>query len=144
MDPAADALAQRIRARGLPEAVVGLALNGGAAVHPALDIHVEHVELTGEDPSSAVIASTGREDLVPLWMPGATTTVFSAGDGGLELWSAEDDDRPWERWPDLAGAVRHLLTDLWEAEIPDEDRREIAVLLLPAGQVAEALVPEQR
>ncbi|MBK0420327.1 hypothetical protein JD276_14940 [Leucobacter sp. CSA1] len=144
MNSVMEALAQRIRTRALPEAVVTLALHGGAAVHPALDLHAEHIELTGEDPTSAVIAFTGREDLVPLWMSSATETVFSAGNGSFELWSAEDDAEPWERWPDFVGAVRYLLTDLWEFEVTDEQRREVAALLLPPDRIAAALVPEER
>ena len=144
MNSVMEALAQRIRTRGLPEAVVTLALHGGAAVHPALESHAEHIELTGEDPTSAVIASTGREDLVPLWMSSATSIIFSAGDGSFELWSAEDGTGPWKRWPYFADAIRYLLTDLWEFEVPDEQRREVAALLLPPDRIAAALVPEER
>ena len=55
-------------------------------------------------------------------------------------WRCAGPAEPWERWHDFT--VRYVLTDLWEFEILDEQRREIA-LLLPADQVAVALVPEE-
>ncbi|MHC6176339.1 hypothetical protein [Glutamicibacter sp. X7] len=139
-----DELARRIRERGLPEAVVSLALHGGAAVHPALDLHVDYIDLTGDDPTSAVLGATESEDMLPLWMTGATTTVFSRGDGSYELWNAEDESGPWERWSDFGGVVRSLLTDLWESEVDEAQRREVAELLVPKDQVDAVLEPEER
>ncbi|GAB3621045.1 hypothetical protein GCM10027417_23060 [Glutamicibacter endophyticus] len=139
-----DELARRIRDRGLPEAVVSLALHGGAAVHPALELHADHIELTGDDPTSAVLNATGRQDMLPLWMTGATTTVFSRGDGTIELWSAEDETGPWERWSDFGAAVRALLTDLWEFEVDEAQRREVAEFLVPKEELDAVLEPEER
>lgn len=139
-----DELARRIRERGLPEAVVSLALHGGAAVHPVLDLHADYIDLTGDDPTSAVLRAIGADDMLPLWMTGTTTTVFSRGDGTFELWNAEDESGPWERWSDFGGAVRCLLTDLWESEVDEAQRREVAELLVPREQIEAVLEPEER
>jgi hypothetical protein len=79
---------------------------------------------------------------VPLWTCG-TVTVFSAGNGSFVQWDAEEDE-PWKTWPDFAGAVRDLLTDLWEDEVGDDDRAAIARLLLPEREIDAALIPEER
>lgn len=144
MELSAETLEHSIRARQLPEAVVIIALRGGAAAHPALGDAAEYISLTDDDPTSAVIAISGRSDLVPLWMTSATTTVFSAADGTFVQWNAEDEDGPWEQWPDFASTVRFLLTDLYEGMVSDTELHEVASLLLPADQVAAALVPEER
>lgn len=137
-----DGLTERIRARGLPESVVAIATYGGAALHPALGYRAESVEPSPRGPAWAVVLMSGRAGLVPLWTCG-TTTVFSAADGTFLEWDAEEDE-PWTLWPEFAGVVRSLLTDLWEDEIDDADRAEVARLLLPAENVAAALVPEER
>ncbi|MFI8595641.1 hypothetical protein ACIGCK_14570 [Microbacterium sp. NPDC078428] len=137
-----DDLALRIRARGLPEPVVTIATRGGMGLHPALDYRAESVEPSPDGPAWAVVAASGREDLVPLWTCG-TVSVFSAADGSFLEWDAEEDE-PWTIWPDFARAVRSLLTDLWEDETDDEDRAAIARLLLPEDQTPAALTPEER
>lgn len=137
-----DDLTSRIRARGLPESVVTISTRGGAHLHPALEYRAESVEPWPDGPAWAVVAASGRDDLVPLWTCG-TVTVFSAADGSFLEWDAEEEDS-WTVWPDFARAVRSLLTDLWEDEAEDEDRAAIASLLLPEGLVAAALVPEER
>lgn len=132
----------RIRARGLPESVVTIATCGGEEVHPVLWFRAEAVSESVDGPAWSVVAASGRTDLVPLWTCG-TTTVFSAGDGSFVEWDAEEDE-PWSTWPDFEAAVRYLLTDLWEDEAADDERAEVAGLLLPADRVAAALVPEDR
>ncbi|MFF0503780.1 hypothetical protein ACFYUH_09300 [Streptomyces fimicarius] len=135
-------LAQLIRARGLPDQVVTIATRGGARLHPALSYDAESVEPWPAGPAWAVVAASGRTDLVPLWTRG-TVTVFSAADGSFLAWDAEEDE-PWTFWPDFAAAVRSLLTDLWEGEHDEEQRIEVARLLLPEDGIAAALVPEER
>ncbi|MFJ2619325.1 hypothetical protein [Glutamicibacter sp. NPDC087344] len=135
-------LAERIRARGLPEAVIQMAIHGGAAVHQALWYRVESVSTSPAGPAWNIVATAEREDLVPLWECGSVA-VFSAGDGSFLQWDAEEDE-PWIRWPDFPHAVRDLLTDLWEDETMDVQRAEIARLLLPAGEVEAALIPLER
>lgn len=135
-------LAERIRARGLPEAVARIATLGGAAVHPALEYRAEDVWQWPDGPAWEIVATSGREDLVPLWTCG-TETVFSAADGSFLQWDAEEDE-PWTVWPDFAGAVRDLLTNLWEYDADDEHRSEIARQLLPEDSVGLALTPEER
>lgn len=138
----ASMLAERIRDRGLPEAVVELATQGGAHVHPALWFRVESVSMSTAGPAWTIVNAYGGEDLVPLWTCG-TVTVFSAADGTFLEWDAEEAE-PWTVWSDFAEAVRELLTDLWEDEVSDQDRAAIARLLLPAGDIAAALTPVQR
>lgn len=138
MEPTGEELAERIRARALPEAVVTIATRGGESVHPALGYRAELVW----SPSWSVIEHSARTDLVPLWACG-TTTVFSAGDGTFLEWDAEED-HPWMTFPDFPAAVRSLLTDLYEDEVDDDDLRAVAELLLPADQVEDALRPEDR
>lgn len=142
MEPRASDLADRIRARGLPEAVVDIATRGGAAVHAALGYRAEDVWQQPDGPAWEVVATSGREDLVPLWTCG-TVVVLSAADGSFLQWDAEED-APWTAWPDFAGVVRDLLTDLWEDEIDDEDRAEVARLLLPEDEIYAAMTPEDR
>lgn len=137
-----DNLAERIRTRGLPEAVATIATRGGAAVHPVLDYRAESVSMSPDGPAWSIVRSSGRDDLVPLWECG-TVTVFSAADGTFLQWDAEED-APWTTWPNFAGAVRDLLTDLWEDEADDQARAVIARLLLPEDQVEAALVPKER
>lgn len=69
--------------------------------------------------------------------------MFSLPDGTFSQWSA-DADEEWERWAGFSDAVRYLLTDLYEDEVGEEDREQVAVLLLPRSEVAEALIPEDR
>lgn len=135
-------LARRIRARGLPDSVVTIATRGGASLHPALGYRAGAVEPRPDGPAWAVVAASGRDDLVPLWTRG-TVTVLSAGDGTFLEWDAEEGE-PWTVWPDFACVVRSLMTDLWEDEADEQDRAEVARLLLPEGLVAEALVPQER
>jgi hypothetical protein len=137
-EPTAEELADSIRRRGLPEAVATMATCGGAEVHPALDVRAASIW----SPAWSVIERSGRGDLVPLWSCDMTTT-FSAGDGTFVRWSAEMDE-PRETFPDFTATVRSLLTDLWEDDVADRDRRAIAKLLLPRPQVREALRPEKR
>lgn len=137
-----DDLAPRIRARGLPDSVVTIATRGGADLHPALGYRAESVEPWPDGPAWAVVAASGRADLVPLWTCG-TTTVFSATDGSFLEWDAEESE-PWTVWPDFASAVRSLLTDLWEDEVDEAARAEAAHLLLPTEEADVALVPEER
>lgn len=98
--------------------------------------------MSPDGPAWELVRASGRGDLVPLWTCG-TASVFSASDGSFLQWSAEEDE-PWTVWPDFVGAVRDLLTDLWEDEADDEDRAAIARLLLPEADVARALVPDER
>lgn len=111
-------------------------------MHSALGFRAESVESSPRGPAWTVITASGRDDLVPLWTCG-TVTVFSAADGSFLEWDAEDDE-PGTTWPNFASVVRSLLTDLWEDESDDEDRAEVARLLLPGHEVAAALVPEER
>ncbi|MEU3273043.1 hypothetical protein ABZ639_19555 [Saccharomonospora sp. NPDC006951] len=138
MEPTAEELAERIRARALPEAVVTIATRGGESAHRALGYRAESVW----SPSWSVIEHSARTDLVPLWTCG-TTTVFSAEDGTFLEWDAEED-QPWRTFPEFPAAVRSLLTDLYEDEVDDDDLRAVAELLLPADQVDDALRPEDR
>lgn len=138
MELTPDNLAERIRARGLPESVVVVAVDGGEALHPALDYRAESVWA----PSWEVVSSSGDADLVPLWTCG-TTTMFSRGDGSFAQWDAEVD-APSSVYPDFAHAVRALLTDLYEDEVDDDERREIATLLVPASDIEFVLEPEPR
>lgn len=142
LDDDASALAGRIRARRLPEAVALIATRGGASVHPALGYRAADVWQRPDGPAWETAAASGRQDLVPLWTCG-TVTVFSAEDGSFLQWDAEEDE-PWAVWPDFAGPVRDLLTDLWEDETSDDDRAAIARLLLPEREISAALIPEQR
>ncbi|WP_235737887.1 hypothetical protein [Nocardioides alcanivorans] len=144
MELTPESLRRRILERGLPEAAATIATQGGSAVHPALEFTAESISLTSDGPSISVIRHSGRTDLVPLWTSSATVTVFSAADGSFLEWSAEDDEQPWQSWPDFASAVRHLLTDLYENMVSDEHRHEVAALLLPEDQIAAAMVPEER
>lgn len=142
MDDPAFELAQRIAARGLPDAVGRIATQGGAAAHPALEYRAQEVWTPPHGPAWQIVITSGRTDLLPLWTCG-TVTVFSAGDGSFVQWDAEADE-PWRIWPDFAGAARHLLTDLWEDEVDDGDRADIARLLVSEDEIDAALVPEDR
>lgn len=133
-------LAERIRARGLPEIVVRIALEGGEAVSPVLDYRARAV---WPEVAEAVMDQTD-EDLVPLWV--CDTTHAFAGEGRYLFWSPEADE-PWDVYDTFAGLVRTLLTDLYEDDDEDEqveERERVAHLLLPPDQAAEALVPEER
>jgi len=134
----ADELSARIRERALPEAVVVIATEGGTAAHQALEYRVESVW----SPAWSVIEHSGRSDLVPLWVCG-TTAFLSAEDGTFLEWDAEED-QPWRAFATFAALVRSLLTDLYEDEVDDRDRREIARMLLPRAKVRRALRPEPR
>jgi hypothetical protein len=126
----------------MPVSVVEIAIRGGAAVHPALGYRAESVSMSPDGPAWSIVRTSGGHDLVPLWTCG-TVTVFSAANGSFLQWDAEEDE-PWTVWPDFVGAVRDLLTDLWEDEAEDEDRAAIARLLLPEDDVSTALMPEER
>lgn len=138
MELDAEQLGERIRARGLPEAVVVLATQGGAGVHPALEYRAESVWA----PSWSVIEQSGRADLVPLWACG-TTSYYSAADSTFVEWSAEED-KPWRVFATFAELVRSLLTDLYEDEVDQRACRAIAGQLLPRELVQDALRPENR
>ncbi|WP_433611579.1 hypothetical protein [Prescottella agglutinans] len=129
--------ATRIRALGLPDAVVRIAVEGGATVHPVLRDLADSVWA----PAWSIVEV--RPDLVPLWSAG-TATVLAAPDGTVHRWSAECPGEPLDSYPDFASAVRHLLTDLWELDREDDDRRAVAHLLLPPEQVEAALDPIER
>jgi len=131
-------LEERIRARGLPEAVVTIATRGGETLHPELGYRAA----SAWSASWSVIEHSARTDLLPLWTCG-TTTLFSAGDATFLEWDAEEE-QPWRTFADFPAAVRALLTDLHEDEVDDDDLRAVAELLLPAQQVREALCPEDR
>lgn len=135
-------LRRQIRARGLPDGVATIATDGGVGLHPVLEYRAQAVSPSDDGPAWTVVTTAGKDGLVPLWTCG-TTTVFSAADGTFLRWDAAENE-PWETWPDFAGAVRHLLTDLWEDEENDDARAEVAHLLLPGGGAAAALVPEER
>ena len=138
MDHDAAELSARIRARGLPESVVTIASAGGTALHRALEYRAESVW----SPAWSVIEHAGRADLVPLWVCG-TTAFLSAGDGTFLEWNAEED-HPWRTFATFTDLVRSLLTDLYEDEVDERDRRAIARLLLRRGEVRSALRPEDR
>lgn len=129
----------RHRAIGLSPVLTRLALEGGVAVHPALWFRIESVW-----PSvwEAIATLPGAGGLVPIWGHG-TAVTGARGDGSFEIWNAESEERQ-ERYADLAGLVRALLTDLYEDEVSDDARRQVAELLLPSGDVEAALVPEDR
>ncbi|GAB2660486.1 hypothetical protein GCM10027068_45680 [Prescottella soli] len=127
----------RIRALGLPEAVVRIAVEGGATVHPVLQDLADSVWA----PAWSIVER--HPDLVPLWSSG-TTSVLAAADGAVHRWSAEHSGEPLNSYPDFATAVRHLLTDLWELDKEDEDRQAVARLLLPPEQTEAALDPIER
>lgn len=129
--------AHRIRAIGLPEQVVAIALDGGSAVHPVLEFRAQSTWA----PAWAVVEE--HPGLLPLWTSG-TVVAFADPDGSFTVRDAEVPDEVWERYDDFAGLVRWLLTDLWEDDADDGDRRDVAEALLPADQVAAALVPEER
>ncbi|SOD62679.1 hypothetical protein SAMN06297387_10752 [Streptomyces zhaozhouensis] len=138
MQPTVEDLAERVRARGLPEAVVTIATRGGEVVHPDLEYRAQAVG----GPSWSVIGHSARADLVPLWTCG-TTTLFSTGDGTFLEWDAEEDE-PSRTFPDFPATVRSLLTDLYEDELDDDALRTIGELLLAPHQVNAALRPEDR
>ncbi|MGW6374512.1 hypothetical protein ACWFRB_00430 [Rhodococcus sp. NPDC055112] len=129
--------AARIRSLGLPEVVVRIALEGGETVHPVLQNRADSVWA----PAWSIVER--HPELVPLWSSG-TNAVLAATDGTVHWWSAEYPDKPLETYPDFAAAVRKLLTDLWELERDDDDRKAVAELLLPPGQVEAALEPVER
>ena len=115
-----------------------IATRGGAAAQHALEYRAESVW----SPAWSVIEHSGRSDLVPLWVCG-TTAVLSAEDGTFLEWDAEED-RPWRAFADFSALVRSLLTDLYEDDVDERDRLEIARMLLPRMKVRRALRPEQR
>lgn len=121
-----------------------IAAEGGESVHPALQDRAQSVDLSEWSPASSLRRDHGNDDWLPLWASGsATEIVFSLPDGTFCLWSA-DADEEWERWSVFGDAVRYLLTDLYEDEESEEDREQVARLLLLRDQVAAALVPEER
>lgn len=137
-EPSPRTLQARIRARGLPEVVALIAVDGGATVHPELWFRAESVG----DPAWSIVRSSGRDDLTPLWACG-TTTAFACDDGTFLEWDAEED-APWRTFPDFEGLVRSLLTDLYEDEESEASRRAIARALLPGRSTDRALEPEDR
>ncbi len=137
-------LAERIRARGLPEVVAAIAVHGGESVHPSLGYRAQSIDLSEWSPASCLRRDHGDADWLPLWASGsATEIVCSLPDGTFSQWSA-DADEEWERWAGFGGAIRYLLTDLYEDEVNEEDREQVAALLLPRNEVTEALIPEDR
>lgn len=135
---ASSELAARISATGLPDSVARIAVDGGETVHPELFYRARQVG----NPSWAVIEGSGRDDLIPLWTCGITT-VFRREDGTFVKWDAEDS-APTRAYPTFHSLIRSLLTDLYEDEVGDDDRRAIAEPLLPSENVDDALVIEQR
>jgi hypothetical protein len=142
VDDRTGGLEKQIRARGLPEAVVTIAVRGGADAHPALWYRAYAVSPSDDGLARTVIAGSARTDLVPLWTC-ETTTVFSAGDGSFLAWDAEEH-APSTTWRDFTETVRSLLTDLWEDEATDDELTDVAHLLLPPDAAARALVLEMR
>jgi len=134
----ASELTARIRRRGLPTVLATIATRGGPSAHPGLEYRAEAVWA----PSWSVIEDSGRTDLIPLWCCG-TVTMFSAADGTFVSWDAEEA-QPYDTFPDFAAAIRSLLTDLYEDEVLEKDRRAIARLLLPMWRRRYALQPEER
>lgn len=135
-----DEHATRIRALGLPEVVVPIALEGGGAVHPLLAGHADSVWA----PAWSIVEA--HPDLVPLWSAG-TVAVLAAPNGTVYRWSAELPAEPSTVYPDLAAAVRDLLTDLWELDdegTREDERRSVARLLLSPESVETALKPIDR
>ncbi|WFR71743.1 hypothetical protein P9209_23775 [Prescottella defluvii] len=114
-----------------------IAVEGGATVHPVLQDLADSVWA----PAWSIVER--HPDLVPLWSSG-TTSVLAAPDGTVQRWSAEYAGEPLSSYPDFATAVRVLLTDLWELDSEDDDRRTVAGFLLPPEQVEAALVPMER
>lgn len=144
MELTSKSLAERIRARGLPEAVAAIAVHGGESVHPSLWYRAQSIDLSEWSPASCIGRDHGDADWLPLWASGsATEIVFSLPDGTFCQWSA-DADEEWERWASFGDAVRYLLTDLYEDEVGEEDREQVAALLLPRSEVAAALKLEDR
>lgn len=136
-------LAERILARGLPASVASIAVEGGARVHPALAYRAQAVSPSALGPAWTVVDALGTDaGLLPLWSCG-TTTVFSAPDTTFLAWDAEED-APFARWPDFAGAAQGLLADLWEDETSDDELEAVARLLLPDEQVAAVLTVLER
>ncbi|MFT4279641.1 hypothetical protein [Microbacterium sp.] len=140
--PAPDSteLADRIRVRGLPEAMVTIATKGGAVIHPALRGQADAVNARGWS------VARRHPHWVPLWSSGAMVTMVGP-DGSLARWSVELSDESLRTYTDLADAVRNLLTDLWELDEDDtgaDDRRSIAEALLPRDAVPGALTPIER
>ncbi|MFE4502394.1 hypothetical protein ACFRFQ_21295 [Rhodococcus sp. NPDC056743] len=129
--------AASIRSLGLPEAVVRIALEGGESVHPVLKNHADSVWA----PAWSIVER--HPELVPLWSSG-TNAMLAATRGSVQWWSAEHPNAPLDTYPDFAAAIRELLTDLWEVDKDDDDRRTIAELLLPTEQVEAALKPIER
>jgi len=137
-------LTEQIHARGLPAAVAAIAAHGGESVHPALGYRAQSVDLSESSPARCLRRDHGDADWLPLWASGSDTEiVFSLPDGTFCQWSA-DADEEWERWANFGDVVRYLLTDLYEDEVSDEEREQVAALLLPRSEVAAALVPEER
>lgn len=137
MSESEESLSDRIRALGLPETVVRIALEGGEAVSPALWYRAQSV---WPDPAEAVMRETA-EELVPLWS--CDITHAFAGQGRFLILSPESDE-PHEIFETFAGLVRNLLTELYEDEEDDGERSRIAHLLLPANDAVSALIPEER
>ena len=116
-------LAATIRELELPPVIATIATEGGTAVHPALRYRAQSVHPAAW---SLVERSPG---LVPLWSCGIDS-AFADEDGTFLMWSAEDAG-PSHRFPDYAGLVRSLLTELREDDEDEDDLRVIAGLLLP-------------
>lgn len=136
-------LAAAIVARGLPEAVARIATQGGGEVHPSLEFSLESVWLDPAGAAMTALREFGTTEWLPLWQSSATSTVFALPDGSFEEWNAEAEER-FERWADWPALVRFVLTDLYEAEAEEDERAEVAALLLPEPLRAAALVLEPR
>ena len=137
MDELRERSSRQIRALGLPEAVVRIALDGGEAVSSALSYRAQSVWAA---PAEAVMNGTS-EELFPLWSCG-TTHAFAGQDRYL-LWSPETA-QPYAVFDSFAKLVRELLTELYEDEVDEDERVRIARLLLREADVAAALVPVAR
>ncbi|MCP2636430.1 hypothetical protein K0817_007580 [Microbacterium sp. HD4P20] len=123
-------LAATIRELALPAVIATIATEGGTAVHPALRFRAQSVHPAAW---SLVERSPG---LVPLWSCGIDS-AFADADGTFVMWSVEEA-RPSHRFPDYAGLVRSLLTELREDDEDEDDLRVIAGLLLPGRRLGGA------
>ncbi len=127
IDP--DELRRAILARGLPDAVARIAVDGGESVHPALGFRAEAVDLSSEGATVFMRREYGDDTWLPLWQCGAITTVFSLADGSFLRWNAEATES-FDTWPDWSGVVEWLCQELWEDETSDDDLAAVRTLLL--------------
>ena len=133
VDISADKLRAAILARGLPEAVARIAIEGGEAVHPALAFTIVSIDLDAHSPVVWLLEAYGDDTWVPVWQHGSSTNIlFSMSDGSFAEWDAECPDSR-EDWPDWSSVVDSLITELWEAEVSDDDLDAVRALLLPTS-----------